>query len=195
MHPPLVGREHELARATELLLQASSLIVEGEAGVGKTRLLHAIAERVRASGWQVEHIAGSVAAASVPFGAVVHLLSIAPTSDRLQLLQQAQRALTSRAARQRLLIVADDAPLLDDGSAALVHRVAAVDGLLVLASARSGEPLNPSVRRCGRMGSRSASSYSRWGSHKPVSSSTRCSGGRVRRSSTDRCRGSHGVTR
>jgi DNA-binding CsgD family transcriptional regulator/tetratricopeptide (TPR) repeat protein len=145
MDPPLVGREHELGRATELLRQASSLIVEGEPGVGKSRLMHAITERVIASGWQVEYIAGSAAASSVPFGAVAHLLPIAPTANRLQLLQQAQRALKGRVTHGRLLIAVDDAPLLDDGSAALVHRVAAVDGLVVLASARSGEPVNSSL--------------------------------------------------
>jgi DNA-binding CsgD family transcriptional regulator len=145
MDPPLVGRGYELGRAIELLSQGSSLIVEGEAGVGKSRLLHAIAERVLADGWQVERVAGSAAAASVPFGAVAHLLPMAPTADRLRLLQLAQRALTSRAGRGRLLVVVDDAPLLDHGSAALVHHIAAVDGLIVLASLRSGEPVSPSV--------------------------------------------------
>ncbi len=145
MDPPLVGRRDQLGRATELLSQGSSLIVEGEAGVGKSRLLHAIAERAVADGWQVEHIAGSAAASSVPFGAVAHLLPIAPTADRLQLLQLAQRALATRAARGRVLIVVDDAPLLDEGSAALVHHAAAVGGSTVLASVRSGEPVSSSV--------------------------------------------------
>ncbi len=55
---PLVGRKDELARIDSILAKASkgagaTLIVSGEGGVGKTRLLTAAAEAVQQNGWQV----------------------------------------------------------------------------------------------------------------------------------------------
>jgi DNA-binding CsgD family transcriptional regulator len=55
---PLVGRKDELARIESALAKASigagtTLIVSGEAGVGKTRLLTAAAESAQQKGWQV----------------------------------------------------------------------------------------------------------------------------------------------
>jgi DNA-binding CsgD family transcriptional regulator len=55
---PLVGRDAELDRLTRLLLDAESddrpvVVIEGELGVGKTRLLDEVAERGRARGFAV----------------------------------------------------------------------------------------------------------------------------------------------
>ena len=49
----LVGRERELAQIREFLAQASGvLLLEGEAGIGKTALLQAGVDAARSSGWR-----------------------------------------------------------------------------------------------------------------------------------------------
>ena len=55
---PLVGRKDELARIDSVLAKSfngtgATLIVSGEGGVGKTRLLTAAAESAQSNGWQV----------------------------------------------------------------------------------------------------------------------------------------------
>jgi DNA-binding CsgD family transcriptional regulator len=77
-----------LGRATELRVVESALyhpddgappvgavVLSGGPGVGKTRLLRAVAEQARAAGRTVELVAATRAAASIPFGALSHLVS------------------------------------------------------------------------------------------------------------------------
>jgi len=55
---PFVGRARELARLLERLEaaergQGGLVLIAGEPGIGKTRLLRELAERARAGGWRV----------------------------------------------------------------------------------------------------------------------------------------------
>ena len=56
--PPLVGRAEELSLISSLLKEAKkgagqTLIVSGEGGIGKTRILTAAAEKAQKDGWNV----------------------------------------------------------------------------------------------------------------------------------------------
>src|SRR2546423_79192 len=56
--PALLGRQAELARARELVARAAAgqgglLLIEGSAGIGKTRLLREIAAAAREAGLEV----------------------------------------------------------------------------------------------------------------------------------------------
>ncbi|WP_373304363.1 LuxR family transcriptional regulator AbsR2 [Streptomyces anandii] len=129
---PFTGRDDELE-----LIRGSvaggrpGLVVTGPAGCGKTRLA---LQAVRGTDWA--RVTGTPAARRIPFAAFAHLL---PGTVSLH---RAVRLLSG----VRLLLV-DDAHLLDDASAALVHQLA-VQGrtrLLVVASddasgATAGEP-------------------------------------------------------
>ena len=81
------------------------------------------------------------AAASVPFGALAHLLPPAPevALDRLEVLRRAGAAMAASAEGRRLLLLVDDAHLLDDGSAALVLQLAVTRAAAVMVTVRSGE--------------------------------------------------------
>ena len=50
------------------------------------------------------------------------------------------RAVTARAGGRTLVVFVDDAHLLDDGSATLVHQLALTRAATVLLTARTGEP-------------------------------------------------------
>ena len=86
-------------------------------------------------------------AARLPFGAVAPLLhAISPepeaaaVDDRVDLLRRSVAALAEQPDGRRLLLFVDDAHLLDDASATLVHQVAATVTAVVLATVRTGEP-------------------------------------------------------
>jgi len=146
---PLVGRGEELALVVEQLrLGASSaVVVAGAAGVGKTRFAAEVmlaAERQRcATAWST----ATRAAATIPFGAFAHLLPVPGpgAGGRLELLRRAGSALGERAGGRRLVLAVDDAHLLDDASAALVHQLASTATAFVIATVRSGEPVRDSI--------------------------------------------------
>ena len=139
---PLVGRDEELDRMARLRREArSSIILAGAPGVGKTRLLTETVARAKADGWWVERTVASRAAASIPFGPLAHLLDAVPAGppDRLAILHLLGNTLTERAQGRPLLLAVDDGHLLDQGSAAFVHHLAASRKGLVVVTLRTGE--------------------------------------------------------
>ncbi|MEU9445771.1 LuxR C-terminal-related transcriptional regulator [Streptomyces sp. NPDC048304] len=129
---PFTGREEEL----ELVRGSSAagrpgIVVTGPAGHGKTRL---ITEAVRGT----EHalVTGTPEAQTLPFAAFAHLLP-----DTVSL-HHAVRTLSG----VRLLVV-DDAHLLDEASAALVHQLAVHGRTRLVVAAVDGVPAPAAVSR------------------------------------------------
>ncbi|MEV6289515.1 LuxR C-terminal-related transcriptional regulator [Streptomyces sp. NPDC051896] len=129
---PFTGRDEEL----ELVRTSSAagrhgIVVTGPAGQGKTRL---ITEAVRGT----EHtlVTGTPEAQDLPFAAFAHLLP-EPVS-----LHRAVRILSG----VRLLVV-DDAHLLDEASAALVHQLAVHGRTRLVVAAVDGVPAPGAVSR------------------------------------------------
>jgi DNA-binding CsgD family transcriptional regulator len=143
---PFVGRERELHLLRGLLIAHRGVVLAGPAGVGKTRLaLECLAQLPRA-GLATARVTASRAARRIPFGALAPLLpatdeQAANPIDRAGVLRGAAAALLQRAAGRRLVLLVDDAHLLDDASATLLHQLADTDAAVVLATVRSGEPM------------------------------------------------------
>jgi hypothetical protein len=108
--------------------------------VGKTRLARAALSTAEAEGWAVRWVVATRAAASVPLGAVAHLLPAADEAggNRFELFQRAAAHLAEGAGGARLALGVDDAHLLDDASAALLHQLAATAAAFVVVTVRSG---------------------------------------------------------
>jgi DNA-binding NarL/FixJ family response regulator len=140
---PFVGRERELARVAAALGRpdAAGLLLAGPAGVGKTRLATecaVIAERV---GFRCARVLATRAAADVPLGALAPLLpadSRAP-GPRGNWLRAAADAIASGSGP--LLLVVDDAHLLDNASATVVQQLATPDRAFVVLTTRAGLPV------------------------------------------------------
>jgi DNA-binding NarL/FixJ family response regulator len=82
----IVGRDRELAQVREFLARAPGvLLLEGEAGIGKTALLHACVDAARASGWRVLLARPAEAEAAFTFAGVGDLLrdEVGGALDRL----------------------------------------------------------------------------------------------------------------
>jgi DNA-binding NarL/FixJ family response regulator len=138
----LVGRAEELGFVERTLRGArGGVVIMGAGGVGKTRLAREIAQNAPPADTSI-WVSGTRSAGGVPFGAFAHLLPAfdAPGHDRLAVMMLARRALLQAAAGTSQLLVVDDAHLLDDASAVLVHQLAMTRALRVVATVRSGEP-------------------------------------------------------
>ncbi|MGW7278585.1 LuxR family transcriptional regulator AbsR2 [Streptomyces sp. NPDC054844] len=129
---PFTGRADELELVRRSLTAGrGGLVVTGPAGCGKSRL---VTEAVR--GTDCARAAGTPETREIPFAAFAHLLPEAVTLNRaVQLLSGA-----------RLLLV-DDAHLLDDASAALVHQLAVHGRTRLLVVATEGVPVPGAVSR------------------------------------------------
>ena len=145
----IVGREVELGRLAAILDggEATAAVVAGEPGVGKSRLIEEALATAATRGAFVERVRATGAAASIPWGAFASLPSPAtdPAAGRIGLLREAAAALVERAEGRRLVVGVDDAHLLDEASAALVHHLAATGAAFVLAGVRSREPAPDAV--------------------------------------------------
>jgi DNA-binding CsgD family transcriptional regulator len=83
---PLVGREQELRLAQQLMLdvqqgRAATIVVDGEAGVGKTSLIQALMSSARADGMRTADGAAHPFETTRPFGALAAALDLRSTSD------------------------------------------------------------------------------------------------------------------
>src|SRR5690606_31655833 len=102
------------------------------------------------AGLDTAEVTATRSAARLPFGAVAPLLHAAAPAgsavdDRLDVLRRSVAAFSERAGARDLLLFVDDAHLLDDASATLVHQVAATGAATVLATVTAGEPAPDAV--------------------------------------------------
>jgi ATP/maltotriose-dependent transcriptional regulator MalT len=140
---PLVGRteELELLRMIRSSRPASSAVIGGPAGVGKSRLARAALEEAATEGWATLTIRGSAGYAAVPLGPLRTVLRI-PGSDSLaDLTSSVERELLALRAGKGLLVLADDCQSLDDASAGLLHQLAGGDDFVTIVTARSDSRL------------------------------------------------------
>jgi len=145
-----VGRSEELRFIADALVDGSGrgVVVSGGAGVGKTRLAREVVDIAAQSGLSTEWTVGSFALASIPFGAVAHLLpeARAETIDnRLDLLRGIAGKIGSRDSWRGMLFAVDDAHLLDEGSAALVQHLVVTGKASTVITAREGEPVSDAI--------------------------------------------------
>ncbi|WP_179855348.1 BTAD domain-containing putative transcriptional regulator [Paractinoplanes atraurantiacus] len=166
---PLVGRAHELARLREVLGgvtrgSGAVIVLEGEAGIGKTRLAEAAASLAGAQGWRSVWSRCADDAGVPPLwpwlqvlerlgGGPLHAGDDAdPDQSTFALFHELRRRLAAAATATPLLVVLDDVQAADTTSLGLLALLSRhLDGvrLLVVLTVRTlGEELPPPVVEC-----------------------------------------------
>ncbi len=144
---PPIGRASERAAAAAVLEGARSgrgalLLVEGEAGMGKSTLTAELTASAAASGFLALTASGIAFERSFPFGMVMrllrsarvhgveriagHLEGVSPLGRDIsfQVVEQVVQVLESAAARQPVLVLAEDVQWVDDLSVTTLSRLA-----------------------------------------------------------------------
>jgi len=151
---PLVGRDEELAMARQVLAgKGAGIVVSGTPGVGKTRFAEELLAGLDRAGVQVVRMMATRAAATIPLGAAATVFADIPggilqtgpvpivTSEpEAGSRHAAEQAIVQRAAASPLVVGIDDAHLLDEATAQLVHHLARSGQARLVLTLRGGEP-------------------------------------------------------
>ena len=146
---PFVGREDELQRIATALgrADATGVVLAGPAGLGKTRLAEECLRIAEAAGFATARAAATRAAAAVPLGAFAQLLptTAAVGEQRVDLVQEAVRSIAALGDSRPLMLVVDDAHLLDDASASAVHQLVLSEQAFAVTTVRSDAPVSDAI--------------------------------------------------
>lgn len=143
---PFTGRRTELQVIADAfdMDDCRGVLVVGEPGVGKTRLSEEAATAAEALGWIVHHVTPSVTAQSIPLGAFSGW-SGGELENPHDAAHRVVTAITHAGAGSRILVTIDDAHLLDNLSAFVVHRLLQVPRIKVLITVRSNAHIPDAV--------------------------------------------------
>jgi DNA-binding NarL/FixJ family response regulator len=144
---PLTGRAEELSVVADVLGggdEYAGAVIAGKAGVGKTRLAREAASAAARRGCAVHWVAGTAAAQSIPLGAFAQWTD-GLEANPLHLVRGVITAVTSSSGNAPVLVAVDDAHLLDDLSAFVLHQLVLRGAATVIATIRTGEPAPDAV--------------------------------------------------
>ncbi|MDQ4096369.1 MAG: AAA family ATPase, partial [Actinomycetota bacterium] len=142
---PLVGRDGELRVLTELVFRPDSrgVVVDGPAGVGKTRLALECLRAAERSGLATARVAGTRTAVGMAYAAMAPLVAEPGPDvmrrDTADVLRQFAAAMAQRAGGARLVLMVDDAQYLDRSSATLLYQLAASGAAVLVVTLRTDE--------------------------------------------------------
>ena len=145
---PLIGRGAEMERMQRAAPNCRALALVGEPGVGKTRLALHFLDSLEQAGAVAVRLTGTHSTSSIPFGAFAHLLPAldsGASSRRADLYRRCVDGLLALANGRRLVVMADDAHLLDEASASLLRQMMFTRAAFVLATMRTGECVSDAV--------------------------------------------------
>jgi DNA-binding CsgD family transcriptional regulator len=141
----MVGRDDEVRQALVALDDAAEfrgVVLVGEAGIGKSTLARALADTLESRGLAVRFVLGTKTGSAVSLGAFYWLLTLDTAREPAVMLSAAQRSLERE---KNLVVVVDDAHLLDPLSATLVYHLAAGGSTRLIVTIRSGSTVLDAV--------------------------------------------------
>lgn len=139
-HWPLIGRAQELDEAVSLIGGRAyrGIALTGKPGVGKSRLAREVVQSLAGAGWTVRRASATATSRSIPLGAFAQWAEDFDGAP-LALARKVIASLTAGAASDRLLVFVDDAHLLDDLSALVVHQLVQTERATAIVTLRTGE--------------------------------------------------------
>ncbi|WP_146363590.1 AAA family ATPase [Arthrobacter yangruifuii] len=146
----LIGRDEVLdGLCSDLIAGRPGAVILGGAGVGKTAVLRAVADRLQEN-FRIVPVRGTAISARTPYGALAFLLSYVPEGaeqDPLQLLQELNRSLSSRTGQGRVLVLVDNADRLDRFSIMVLSQLLRRGNIAVLATASTHSEISEELVR------------------------------------------------
>ncbi|ORA14226.1 LuxR family transcriptional regulator [Mycobacterium arosiense ATCC BAA-1401 = DSM 45069] len=140
----MVGRDAEFRRSLAALSNGdfNGVALIGDSGVGKSTLARMLAKTVEAAGRTVRFALGTQTGCALPLGAFSRVVSLGVGHEPAIMLAAAHNTLGQD---KNLVVVVDDAQLLDPLSATLVNQLAASRSARLIVTIRSGEPVSDAV--------------------------------------------------
>lgn len=139
---PVVQRDAEYTRIHSALVDSGTtcgIVLVGDAGVGKTSLARLVTKSLPA---RVQWVAGTESARSIPLGVFAHMVGSATSRDPMAFLTAVREAILSE---EHSIIGVDDAHLLDQLSATLLHQLAIDGSVRIVATIRDGESVPDAI--------------------------------------------------
>ena len=139
---PVVQRDNEYTTIQSALVDQQGvcgIVLVGDAGVGKTTLARLVTQSLPT---RVQWVAGTESARSIPLGVFAHLVGAATSRDPVAFLAAARETILSEG---HSVIGVDDAHLLDQLSATLLHQLALDGSVRIVATVRSGETVPDAI--------------------------------------------------
>jgi DNA-binding CsgD family transcriptional regulator len=131
--------EHEAIRSALCNADSCGVVLVGAAGVGKTTLARTVTSSLRS---KVHWTACTESSRSIPLGVFAHWVRPSASRDPIALIGSARESLM---AEGDTVVGIDDAHLLDQLSATLLHQIAIDRAGRIVATVRSGEPVPDAV--------------------------------------------------
>ncbi|MCA2242956.1 MULTISPECIES: helix-turn-helix transcriptional regulator [Mycobacterium] len=141
---PIVARDKELRRSLAALSNGEyqGVALVGDSGVGKSTLARMLAKTVESAGRTVRYALGTQTGCAVPLGAFSRVVSLGAVNEPAVMLAAVHNTLGQD---KNLVVVVDDAQLLDPLSATLINQLAAGHSARLIVTIRSGEPVLDAV--------------------------------------------------
>jgi DNA-binding CsgD family transcriptional regulator len=141
---PLTGRGAELSAVNAAMMGVGNgVVIAGSAGVGKTRIANEAAAIAESLGWTVRYVPGTTTMQRIPLGAFSAWTG--RVDGTLNLIRHVIDRVADTNGGAPVLLVVDDAHLLDDISAFTVLQLVLRRRARVVATIRTGEPTPDAV--------------------------------------------------
>jgi DNA-binding CsgD family transcriptional regulator len=122
----------------------NGIVIVGPGGVGKTRLASEALAQAKQAGYEVEKVVATKSAAGIPLGALAPILPDLGDSGT-HVFTATGTALAERGGGKPLVLHVDDAHLLDERSAALVHQLVLTGTIFAIVTVRTGETCEDAI--------------------------------------------------
>ncbi|OBF45923.1 hypothetical protein A5787_00850 [Mycobacterium sp. 852002-50816_SCH5313054-b] len=136
----MIGRDREIGEITRAIADDAvrGVALAGKAGVGKSRLAREAVLVAAAGGWTVRSISATATSSPIPLGAFSQWTDDVQ-SEPFALARRVIETLTAGTQPDRLVVFVDDAHLLDDLSALVLHQLVQSRAAAVILTIRTGE--------------------------------------------------------
>lgn len=150
---PLTGRSEEV-RTIEAAIDTpatAGIVVYGAAGVGKSRIVREVLTSAASGGAEVRWAVATSSAKELPLATFAAWTESA-SADSLQLVRAVIDSLTAAPPGTPVIVGVDDAHLLDDLSAFVLHQIVQRGTAKVVMTVRDGEPIPAAIQDVWKAG-------------------------------------------